>query len=103
MSEELKNVKIKLVRPAFPAIPSFVPFRDSSGDTLEPHADQTLVSLQNETTEALAREGKRKQRQLKHLEERAERARDELLSVWESAQRGSFPASSQNKCALLER
>lgn len=48
----------------------------------------------------LAREAKRKQRQIKHLEERADRARDELLSVWEAAQRNSFTASAQNKCVV---
>lgn len=53
---------------------------------------------QDETEEMLAREAKRKQRQIKHLEERADRARDELLSVWEAAQRNSFTASAQNKC-----
>ncbi|GAA5980990.1 hypothetical protein JCM10908_003942 [Rhodotorula pacifica] len=51
----------------------------------------------DETEEMLAREAKRKQRQIKHLEERADRARDELLSVWEAAQRNSFTASAQNK------
>jgi septal ring factor EnvC (AmiA/AmiB activator) len=55
---------------------------------------------QDETEEMLAREAKRKQRQIKHLEERADRARDELLSVWEAAQRNSFTASAQNKCVV---
>ncbi|GAA6047107.1 hypothetical protein NBRC10513_001736 [Rhodotorula toruloides] len=47
--------------------------------------------------ELKARESQRRARQLKHAEERAERARDELLSVWEAAERGGFTANGQNK------
>ncbi|GAA6053341.1 hypothetical protein JCM3770_004121 [Rhodotorula araucariae] len=47
--------------------------------------------------ELKTRESQRRTRQLKHAEERAERMREELITVWEASDRGQFSEAGKNK------
>ncbi|BGP44611.1 hypothetical protein JCM10450v2_000425 [Rhodotorula kratochvilovae] len=68
------------------------------GDTakaVEAVADLKVKLAQVE--ELKTRESQRRTRQLKHAEERAERMREELITVWEASNRGQFSEAGKNK------
>ncbi|GAA5903227.1 hypothetical protein JCM8208_002244 [Rhodotorula glutinis] len=71
--------------------------------TMQQDASKAVAGLADlktklaEVEELKDRETQRRTRQLKHAEERAERMREELITVWEASNRGQFSEAGKNK------